>query len=373
MKKQHAGANWMAKICAMSLALTVVAAPWANATNGGEWAFSAKGSVGTPERITLTAPVGGQVENFAWLSGDAVTAEETALVVTPTQVFAAADGVIRGLQAEQGDQAGQVISLYGALCYIERDQVWQVRVSNASAHNKAENRDVRIGDTLRVLQGSGDNEVRGSCAVTQLLPNGFVVEMPLDAFELEKNVKFYRVTDRDYDSRDQVGNGKILRPSPEPVMGDGCVAEVLVEEGQRVRRGQPLFTLDNAAARHSEPPESVILFPRAGVVAEVLVRPGQFVVQGQAVITLIPTDALEVTLDVDELDIAHIAAGQRVSLAVDAYPDRTFDGTVREIKPLGVMVLDTTKFSVNVVLDDASGLLVGMRVTGYWIAQNGRY
>ena len=83
-------------------------------------------------------------------------------------------------------------------------------------------------------------------------------------------------------------------------------------------------------------------------------------------VTLLPTDALEAMLDVDELDIAHITVGQRVSVAVDAYPAQRREGTVREIKPLGAMVLDTTKFEVVVGLDDASELLLGMRVTGYW-------
>jgi biotin carboxyl carrier protein len=306
------------------------------------------------------------LQSFTWLPGDAAEAGVVAFALTPTQVFAADDGVIRGLHAIQDDQAEQVIAEYGALCSIDRDDVRQVRVSKTSAYNKAENRDVRVGDVLRVQQGSGDKEVTGVGTVVQAAQDSFVLEMPQGKFDLEETVRVYQGTGTDYKSKDQAGKGKVARPLAIPVLGEGRVAAVLVTEGQRVTRGEPIFTLDAASAHHPEPPDSEVVFPRQGAVVEVLVRPGQFVGQGQALMTLLPTDALEASLDVDELDIARVALGQHVRVTVDAYPGRMLTATVREILPQGSMVLDTTKFQVKVQLDETDGLMLGMHVTGYW-------
>lgn len=369
----HAGAA----LCALLLALagTALAAPLntAAATAGAPapapaspTGFSAKGSIDVVERVTLIATVGGQVKDFAWLPGDAVSAEDTAIELIPTQIFAADSGVIRGLQATQGAQAGQVIAEYGALCHIERDTVRQIEAPTNTAYDKAENRDVRVGDVLRVLQGSGDNEVKGTATVVRRTAGGYVVELEQGQFDLEKSAKLYRGTGDDYKDKDKVGRGDVTRPATLPVLGDGCIATVLVEEGQRVERGQPLFTLDAASARHEAAPVESVSFGRPGVLTELLVRPGQFVAQGQALMTLMPTDSVLAVLDVDELDIARVEVGQRIRLKVDAHPDRELSGTVREIVPQGNMVLDTTKFRVKVALDNTDGLMVGMRLTGYW-------
>ncbi len=365
-----------AALCALLLALSGVAlaapaaptaapseGPGAPAVQGG---FSAKGSVDVVERVTLTAPVGGQVEAFTWLPGDVVAAEGTAIELIPTQVFAADAGVIRGLKATQGAQAAQVIAEFGALCHIERDAIRQIEVPTNTAYDKAENRDVRVGDVLRVLQGSGDDEVKGTATVVRRTANGYVVELEQGKFDLEESAKLYRGTGDDYKDKDKVGRGDVMRPATLPVQGDGTIAAVLVEEGQRVERGQPLFTLDAASARHAAVPAESVTFGRPGVLAEVLVRPGQFVAQGQALMTVMPTDALLAVLDVDELDIARVAVGQRIRLKVDAHPERELSGTVQEIVPQGSMVLDTTKFRVKVALESADGLMVGMRLTGYW-------
>jgi multidrug efflux pump subunit AcrA (membrane-fusion protein) len=352
-----------AALCAALALLRVAPALAADET----YAFSAKGSIAAPNWETVAAPVGGQAGNFDWRPGDAVAAGAVAVALTPTQVFAADDGVVRGLRADQGDQAAQVIAQYGALCRIERDTVRQVQATTTSAYDKAENRDVRVGDVLRVLQGFGDNEVSGVGTVIQsAAPGAFVVEMEQGDFDLEETVKLYRGAGEDFKSKDQVGKGKVSRPPTLAVLGDGCVAAVLVEEGQRVTRGQPLFTLDAASARHAEPPALEAAFGRGGVIQEVLIRPGQFVVQGQALMTVLPTDALEAALDVDELDIAKVHVGQSVRVAVDAYPGETRIGAVREILPQGRLVLDTTKFLVKVSFESAEGLMIGMHVTGYW-------
>ena len=328
--------------------------------------FAANGRVVEPPPITLTAPLGGQVQPFAWRTGDSVNADDTVLSILPMQVLAACDGTVCGVQAQVGDQAAQVISMYGALCYIERDQIWQVEASAASAYNEIENRDVRIGDILRIQQGSGSNAVTGEGQVVGLTPRGFVVNFPQGDFNLESTVKFYRGDDKAFKSKDEVGNGKIRRPDAVAVLGEGCIATVHITEGQSVKRGQLLFTLDAVTAKHTDAPTDEVRCQASGIISEVLVRPGQFVTQGQAVMTLIPTAELNISLEVDELDIARVSIGQSIRIVLDAYGEQERAGTVLEINPLGNIVQDITKFAVLIGLDDTEGLMIGMHAKGYW-------
>lgn len=69
---------------------------------------------------------------------------------------------------------------------------------------------------------------------------------------------------------------------------------------------------------------------------------------------------LRVTTDVDEEDIVRLAAGQKVLVKADAFPERTLPGTVATITPKGDPI--NKSFRVRVALPDDTPLLVGMTV-----------
>ncbi len=351
--------------CALAEKLGTVMAE--NAETLAKTTFSAKGTIAKPDTLTLIAPMGGQAGDFTWATGDAVKADELAFAITPTQLYAANDGVVVGLQAKVGDLATAVQAQYGALCYIDREDIWHVNASTVSAYDDPVNRDVNIGDVLRVRNGTGSNAIRGMGTVISRTGRNFVVEMPKEKFEIEKSVNLYFGEGDNYKEKEQVGKGTVVRPAMLPVNGEGVVAQVLVKNGDKVKRGQPLFTLDSPSATYGDKPaKPEVRFPEAGLVNEVLVRPGQFLAQNQAVATLLPVGALEAALEVDELDIAKVQVGQAVRVTVDAYSGQERTGTVREIRAMGLTVLDTTKFLVKVAFDKADDLMIGMHVTGYW-------
>lgn len=329
--------------------------------------FSAKGVVEAPDPVTVLAPMGGQVEDFAWIPGDRVAEGDLAFPIRPTQVIAPLGGAIVGLRAKPGDLAASVRAQYGALCYVEREDVWHIEASITSTSDKEETRDVRVGQVLRVQHGTGDDKVRGEGSVISVNGKEFVLEIEQGDFEFEDSVKVYLGTSKDNASADQIGSGKIVRAGALPAVGEGVVASVLVSEGEKVVRGQPLFILDGADARYGAGAQAQpeVRFPRSGVIGEALVGAGQFVRQGQAVMTLWPADALTAVLEVDELDIAKVRVGDNVRVHVDAYAQERA-GTVREIRPVGRVVLDTTKFLVEVSFEKSDDLMIGMHVTGYW-------
>ena len=72
---------------------------------------------------------------------------------------------------------------------------------------------------------------------------------------------------------------------------------------------------------------------------------------------------LEMTLDVDELDILDIQVGQKAEITADAISDRTFEGVVTSISSAGTTSGGTTTYPVTIRIDDTGDLLPGMNAT----------
>jgi len=77
--------------------------------------------------------------------------------------------------------------------------------------------------------------------------------------------------------------------------------------------------------------------------------------------TLVMTegDVNEVYVDgkVDEADIAHVYMGQPARIKVESFRDRTFDGKVTKISPMGVEKDNVTTFEVRVSINNPGGEL----------------
>src|SRR5580698_7532670 len=77
--------------------------------------------------------------------------------------------------------------------------------------------------------------------------------------------------------------------------------------------------------------------------------------------TLVMTegDVNEVYVDgkVDEADIAHVYMGQPARIKVESFRDRTFNGKVTKISPMGVEKDNVTTFEVRVSIDNPGGEL----------------
>ena len=72
---------------------------------------------------------------------------------------------------------------------------------------------------------------------------------------------------------------------------------------------------------------------------------------------------LEMTLDVDELDILDIQVGQKAEITADAIDDCTFEGVVTSISSAGTTSGGTTTYPVTIRIDDTGSLMPGMNAT----------
>ncbi|HEX7125315.1 MAG TPA: efflux RND transporter periplasmic adaptor subunit [Thermodesulfobacteriota bacterium] len=88
-----------------------------------------------------------------------------------------------------------------------------------------------------------------------------------------------------------------------------------------------------AAMRRKALADTVIRAPYAGLVAEKQIDVGQYVDRGDRIATIVRIHPLRIELAIPETAVSSVRRGQKVSFAVQTYPDRRFDGTVKYVGP----------------------------------------
>ena len=78
---------------------------------------------------------------------------------------------------------------------------------------------------------------------------------------------------------------------------------------------------------------TVIRAPIDGVIGNRAVQTGDYVQTGQRLASLVPLDEVYVDANFKETQLARLRPGQTVSIAVDALPEHTIQGTVESFSP----------------------------------------
>jgi RND family efflux transporter MFP subunit len=203
----------------------------------------------------------------------------------------------------------------------------------------------------------------------------------------------------------------------------GKIEKLFVEEGDEVKKGEILATLDTSALElslsqaqlardeaeynlkqlkdvlHSSQDriklaeealrvaeeavtevqkqldEAVITAPFDGVIAVLTVKEGDIVppptMAAQAIIHLIDLSSLELSAEVDEIDIPDVKPGQKAIIEVDALPDDLIDGEVVSISELPDIQTGLVVYPVKIKFDVPadSAVRAGMSATADIIIQ----
>lgn len=121
--------------------------------------------------------------------------------------------------------------------------------------------------------------------------------------------------------------------------------------------------------------EAVITAPFDGVVASVNAKEGDIVppptMASQVTIYLIDLTSLELSAEVDEIDIADVKPGQRAIIEIDALPDTLLEGSVDSISSLPNFQAGLVVYPVKIKFDVSadSGIKVGMSATADIVIQ----
>ncbi len=78
---------------------------------------------------------------------------------------------------------------------------------------------------------------------------------------------------------------------------------------------------------------------------------------GSTLMTMADLDEMQVRTLVDETDLGRVRSGLSARVSVEAYPSRSFEGSVIKIEPQAVVEQNVTMFPVLVRLDNREGLL----------------
>ena len=79
---------------------------------------------------------------------------------------------------------------------------------------------------------------------------------------------------------------------------------------------------------------------------------------------------LEMTLNVDELEILSIKEGQEATITADAIPNQTFRGVVTSVSKSGTTTGGTTTYPVTIRIDEMGDLLPGMNATAKIVTES---
>jgi RND family efflux transporter MFP subunit len=101
--------------------------------------------------------------------------------------------------------------------------------------------------------------------------------------------------------------------------------------------------------------DSIVRAPFDGEIAERLVNVGEYVTPQRAVVTLVQTDPLRMELQVPQERLGLLRRGQRVTVRVDAFPDREFTGEIRYIS--AAVRTDTRALVAEAVIPNSEGAL----------------
>jgi len=126
---------------------------------------------------------------------------------------------------------------------------------------------------------------------------------------------------------------------------------------------QALVALEEAYAALAS---ATVLAPTDGVVMTFDAVVGAQVSAGAEVATLADTTQLELTINVSELDIPRVRAGQAAQVAIDALPGKTYGGEVAAIAPASDANSNAVVYPVTIQLQEiaGAGVMPGMSAVG---------
>jgi HlyD family secretion protein len=162
----------------------------------------------------------------------------------------------------------------------------------------------------------------------------------------------------------------------------GTVTAVNAREGSSVSRNQTIVTLGGSTledqiqsakdqlsnanlsmeSTQDQLDNYTITSPIAGTIVDKEYKAGDKVESGTTLCTIYDLSYLEMTMNIDELDISKVSVGQSVSVTADAVEGKTYTGTITKVSVAGTTTNGTTTYPVTVRIDETDGLLPGMNV-----------
>lgn len=260
--------------------------------------------------------------------------------ITKVEIKSKASGIVKKLLVDAGDRVkkGQI------LCELDREEI-QAQVNSAKAQSLASEAAER-GATADLARAKVDAEgpdvpllKRAYERAQNMAKEGVVSQSALD--DAQKNYELAL-------NKQNVSKAQVLVLSAKEKQ---AAAQVQQDKA-------------NLAQLQEQYSYTTITSPIDGVVLSRDVEMGDAVssilVLGSSatlIMTLGDTSQVYVKGKVDESDIGKVYLGQRARIKVESFKDKTFDGKVTKISPMGVEKDNVTTFEVRVSIQNPGGEL----------------
>ena len=276
-------------------------------------------------------------------------------------------GRVKRIYVESGDALTEAMATYGGVMELNPTGKLKLEIKSSKA--------LTVGDTVTVV--FLDYEESG--IVTEKNGNRCTIEIDDNSnYQVDTGAEV-----RDSDGN-VLGNGTLKTSHPYLVSANyGIVNRINVSVNDNVYAGTTLLTRTNYSYNADytdlletrndlmedlrklrnlyEQPE--IHAEGAGILSGLMLSDRAVIGADAAMYTLISTDRYWLKAQIDELDIAGVAAGQEVTIVFDAFDDAEYEGSVEKVSALGQNTGGVTTYTVTITLPGSEELKTAMSAT----------
>lgn len=247
-----------------------------------------------------------------WLSsGDTVSTDNAAVKQDVVSVSAQVNGPISQVAVKNGDRVSR-----GQLLFRVDPAPYRVALEQAEAQLAAAHLQTR---QLRTQAAGTGADITGGEANLAIKRNALSRQSAL--------LKRGFTTRADYD--DALNEVRTAETELADARARSANASAAIAPGEQPSVAQARAMVDKARLDLSR---TEIRAPMDGTIANVdRLQVGQMAVQGVGMLSLVRSSAAWVEANFKEKDVGKMVPGQKATIKIDAYPNRTFDGHVQSV------------------------------------------
>jgi len=293
--------------------------------------------------------------------GDTVTKGQELYIIDSSDIensdslliTAPVSGYISSLSIKQGDsvKTNQVV----AQIVDDSQLTITFNFSSVDASN------IKAGQSATLILDSTFEEIEGTVDSVSLVSEAGNNNMRTKSVTI--SVQNPGSLDSSYLATAKIGDAVSINPayfeyvSSKSVVAEasGDVYKIYAEKGTRVTKGSLIASLSDASDNlHS------ITSPIDGSVVDKTFKQGENASSSRTLCVIYDLSYLEMSLSVDELDIADVSVGQEVQITADAREGQKYTGYVSKVSIAGSNNNGTATYPVTVRIDDYGDLLPSM-------------
>ena len=304
------------------------------------YADSWDGTVTALETVSIPSPAKGILERLVLETGATVTEGETIGSVRSEKVFAPYDGTVAVLSAAESKEVS------GTVLEISPVSLYTISCTVSDTAKTPENALIHVGETVFV-RCTADGSHRAEAVVTSVSGAEWTAETTAGELYVGEAVYLYR--DAECTTAQRIGKGTVTAHDPLTVSAEGIIRDLRVHTGDRVERGQWLFSVSSAA-------NGDIRIPASGIVTEVTASAGNSVQEDQSLAEIAVSCAFRISVPADEAGL--FRPEQRWSYIRGDDPHET----PHPCHVYRILATEDGSVEVELLPDDASLLPIGMTV-----------